>query len=163
MGAAVVLLLTRLRGTASGSGGTDGWSYQYTFHTGELGSTRWLVVSAGLFLCGAAALWVGRAKGLLVLAAVSSILGVGVLAGAFSAPGARRLSQEMYRSVPLGETQSLVTERFGAPVSTDASATPVGGERSLGCLVYQTRAPEPMPYLFCFGDGRLRFKSGASA
>ena len=163
VGCAVVVLLLTLHGTANGSGGTGGWSYQYSFHTGELGAVRWLMVSAGLFLGAGAALWVARTKALLALAAVLCIVSVGVLVGALSAPGARRLSQEMYRSVPLGETQSSLTERFGPPVSTDASATPVGGKRSLGCLVYQTRAAAPLPYVFCFGDGRLRFKSGAGA
>ena len=132
MCAAVVLLLTRLHGTASGSGGSDGWSYQYTFHTGELGSTRWLVVSAGLFLCGAAAFWVGRAKGLRVLAAGLSIMGVGVLAGALSAPGARRLSQEMYRRVPLGETQSSVTEATMPSMSRRPHASQKAWTTSIG-------------------------------
>lgn len=156
----LVLLLTQLRGTANGIGGTNGWSYQYSFHTGELGAVRWLVVSAALFLCGSAALRVARTRGLVALAALLLLGAVGVLVLALSASGTRRLSQRMYLSVPRGETESSVAERFGAPASTDASAVRVGSRRWLGCLVYTTQSPGPTPYLFCFSDGRLGFKSG---
>jgi hypothetical protein len=161
--AAVALLLTQLHGTASGSGGTNGRSYQYTFHTGELGSTRWLLVAAGLFLCGGGALWMARTKGFVALSALLGVVGLGVLVWAFLAPGARRLSQEMYGSVPLGASKSVVTERFGGPTSTNASAVLGGRGRTLACFVYQPRpasAPGTFAYLFCFDDGRLRFKSG---
>ena len=157
-----VVSLNVFRGTHTG--GTDpgqsGWNFQYTFKT-PAWSTLALVGSAVLLLAGGVALWLTHSRRLVLLAALASVIGVGAATWTIATTGDRRhLTQASYESVRFGAPESLVTRRFGSPVSTDASAVPPGGGPALDCLVYQpaTSLVGYDAFLFCFDDSGLRIK-----
>lgn len=154
-----VLVAPRLGGTSSG-GGSDstGWSAQWIVHS-FAPNTRDVVVSVALLWCGAAGLWLARERRAVLLAVAVAILGAAASAWTIAVTGGhRRLSSAAYAAVSLGTSQSRLLARFGAPVSTDASATSPR-ERTLRCVVYLPRQQvSDDVYLFCFDAGRLRRK-----